>query len=261
MLHVRIANWYRARAKRDHARMTQMELEVGALLVAGAPTEVKSDEGLTPLLQACRYDAGTIVRVLIATEAEFQQVQNAQKLQPVLLAAQENSPTAFEVVADAWREKGVLASAARRPGNGYTALHFAAIADAADLIKRAGRFDEFRKSSVIDCLSSEGKTKTGALHNKRGGSQASSRHRGPDSGQPGAAHQHVGRGSDRNLLGKGKHEALFLKCLTEDSLRRFSLGVAKIRRSKLLQTVSFFLKLLPYRLNQLTIMHVDFTNS
>ena len=58
-------------AKRDHARMTQMELEVGALLVAGAPTEVKNDEGLTPLLQACRYDAGTIVRVLIAAEAEF----------------------------------------------------------------------------------------------------------------------------------------------------------------------------------------------
>ena len=71
VLHVRIANWYRARAKRDHARMTQMELEVGALLVAGAPTEVKSDEGLTPLLQACKYDAGTIVRVLIAAEAEY----------------------------------------------------------------------------------------------------------------------------------------------------------------------------------------------
>ena len=164
MLHVRIANWYRARAKRDHARMTQMELEVGALLVAGAPTEVKNDEGLSPLLQACKYDAGTIVRVLIAAEAEYQQVQNAQKLRPLLLAAQENSPAAFEVVADALREKGVLASAARRPGNGYTALHFAAIADAADLIKRAGRFDEFRKSSVIDCLSSEGETKTGALH-------------------------------------------------------------------------------------------------
>ncbi len=162
VLHVRIANWYRARAKRDHARMTQMELEVGALLVAGAPTEVKSDEGLTPLLQACKYDAGTIVRVLIAAEAEFQQVQNAQKLRPLLLAAQENSPNAFEVVADALRDKGVLASAARRPGNGYTVLHFAAIADAADLIKRAGRFDEFRKS--VDVLSSEGETKTGALH-------------------------------------------------------------------------------------------------
>ena len=140
-----------------------MELEVGALLVAGAPTEVKNDEGLTPLLQACKYDAGTIVRVLIAAEAEYQQVQNAQKLRPLLLAAQENSPNAFEVVADALREKGVLASAARRPGNGYgTALHFAAIADAADLIKRAGRFDEFRKS--VDVLSSEGETKTGALH-------------------------------------------------------------------------------------------------
>ena len=139
-----------------------MELEVGALLVAGAPTEVKNDEGLTPLLQACKYDAGTIVRVLIAAEAEFQQVQNAQKLRPLLLAAQENSPTAFEVVADALREKGVLATAARRPGNGYTALHFAAIADAADLIKRAGRFDEFRKS--VDVLSSEGDVKTGALH-------------------------------------------------------------------------------------------------
>jgi ankyrin repeat protein len=162
VLHVRIANWYRARAKRDHAKMKQMELEVGALLVAGAPTEVKNDEGLTPLLQACKYDAGTIVRVLIAAEAEFQQVQNAQKLRPLLLAAQENSPTAFEVVADALREKGVLASAARRPGNGYTALHFAAIADAADLIKRAGRFDEFRKS--VDVLSSEGDVKTGALH-------------------------------------------------------------------------------------------------
>ena len=162
VLHVRIADWYRARAKRDHAQMKQMELEVGALLVAGAPTEVKSDEGLTPLLQACKYDAGTIVRVLIAAEAEFQQVQNAQKLRPLLLAAQENSPNAFEVVADALREKGVLASAARRPGNGYTVLHFAAIADAADLIKRAGRFDEFRKS--VDVLSSEGEVKTGALH-------------------------------------------------------------------------------------------------
>ena len=162
VLHVRIADWYRARAKRDHARMKQMELEVGALLVAGAPTEVKSDEGLTPLLQACKYDAGTIVRVLIAAEAEYQQVQNAQKLRPLLLAAQENSPNAFEVVADALREKGVLASAARRPGNGYTAWHFAAIADAADLIKRAGRFDEFRKS--VDVLSSEGDVKTGALH-------------------------------------------------------------------------------------------------
>ena len=162
VLHVRIANWYRARAKRDHARMKQMELEVGALLVAGAPTEVKSDEGLTPLLQACKYDAGTIVRVLIAAEAEYQQVQNAQKLRPLLLAAQENSPNAFEVIADALREKGVLASAARRPGNGYTVLHFAAIADAADLIKRAGRFDEFRKS--VDVLSSEGEVKTGALH-------------------------------------------------------------------------------------------------
>ena len=162
VLHVRIADWYRVRAKRDHARMKQMELEVGALLVAGAPTEVKSDEGLTPLLQACKYDAGTIVRILIAAEAEYQQVQNAQKLRPLLLAAQENSPNAFEVVADALREKGVLASAARRPGNGYTVLHFAAIADAADLIKRAGRFDEFRKS--VDVLSSEGETKTGALH-------------------------------------------------------------------------------------------------
>ena len=50
----------------------------------------------------------------------------------------------------------MLASAARRPGNGYTALHFAAIADAADLIAR-GRFDEFRKS--VDVLSSEGETK------------------------------------------------------------------------------------------------------
>ena len=41
-------------------------------------------------------------------------------------------------------------------------MHFAAIADAADLIKRAGRFDEFRKS--VDVLSSEGDVRTGALH-------------------------------------------------------------------------------------------------
>ena len=136
-----------------------MELEVGALLVAGAPTEVRIRRGLTPLLQACKYDAGTIVRMLIAAEAEYQQVQNAQKLRPLLLAAQEKTPRPR---LKSWRtrcgEKGVLASAARRPGNGYTALHFAAIADAADLIKRAGRFDEFRKS--VDVLSSEGETKT-----------------------------------------------------------------------------------------------------
>ena len=76
------------RAKRDHARMKQMELEVGALLVAGAPTEVKNDEASRPLLQACKYDAGTIVRVL-AAEAEYQQVQNAQKLRPYYRGAGE----------------------------------------------------------------------------------------------------------------------------------------------------------------------------
>ena len=66
----------------------------------------------------------------------------------------DNIDTKVDLLAECTRRGlRVLASAARRPGNGYTALHFAAIADAADLIKRAGRFDEFRKS--IDVLSSE----------------------------------------------------------------------------------------------------------
>lgn len=156
VLHVRIADWYRASRKRDADRMRRLELEVGALLVAGAPTEIKNDEGLTPLQAGCKYDSGAIVRVLVAAGAEFERVENAQKLRPLLLAAAENSPHAFGVIAETLQKKGALAAAARCPGNGYTVLHYAAIGNATDLIAHAAKFPEFRRSAVVDALSIEG---------------------------------------------------------------------------------------------------------
>ena len=150
----------RARAKRDHARMTQMELEVGALLVAGAPTEVKNDEGLTPCSRLANTTRG---RSAGAHRRRGRVPPGPERAEAAAVAPRGAGelPDAFEVAATrcgrrAWRRapRGARATATRR--------HFAAIADAADLIKRAGRFDEFRKS--VDVLSSEGDVKTGALH-------------------------------------------------------------------------------------------------
>lgn len=123
--------------------------ELAALCAAGAPIET-GDE--SPLLMSVKLGHADCVRVLIACGADKHK-ENAQHFHPLLVAAEEGQTASFRALCEAMSKDGSLRTIAGYRGNGYTALHFAAVNNKPDILEVALQYHEFRNH--IDAVSNE----------------------------------------------------------------------------------------------------------
>lgn len=140
----------RAEAEAASADMRLVEREVVATCVAGAPLGHVNADGLCPLMLAITRGAPAILRVLLASDADFQNARNAQMFSPLLLAAERDQPETFAVLCANLHASGDLKKAARMVGNGYTCLHFCAVNGGARVLALALSYDAFRCKRVLD---------------------------------------------------------------------------------------------------------------
>ncbi|KAJ8612591.1 hypothetical protein CTAYLR_009797 [Chrysophaeum taylorii] len=135
------------------------EPEIAALCVAGAQVDAVDHMCITPFLLAVKTGAAGAAKLLLSFGCGLDR-KNAQSFHPLILAAEHGQTSTFRIVAKALRARGKLRSVAGFKGNGYTALHFAAVNNKPDLLACALRFDEFR--AVVD-VKSDGSTTGTAL--------------------------------------------------------------------------------------------------
>lgn len=114
--------------------------ELAALCVAGAPLELGEEP---PLLMAVKLGHADCVRVLVACGADKHK-KNMQHFHPLLVAAEEGQAASFRVLCEALSKDGSLRTVAGYRGNGYTALHFAAVNNKPEILETALEYHEFR---------------------------------------------------------------------------------------------------------------------